>query len=83
MPRLSSASIATHTVIFAPEEMPSTKAPRWGCGKRFAADTPDRDSAPPKISADRMRGSRIFMMIWLCVKPILAAEQNPPYIRRG
>ena len=37
LPRLSSASMATHTVIFAPEEMPSTKGPAMGLWKKVCS----------------------------------------------
>ena len=37
LPRLSSASMATHTVIFAPEEIPSTKGPAMGLWKKVCS----------------------------------------------
>ena len=64
-----SSSNAMHTVSFAPEEIPSTKGPAMGLWKKVCSRYPDSDNAPPRISADSSRGSRIFTMIWLCVKP--------------
>ena len=37
LPRLRSASMATHTVIFAPEEIPSTKGPAMGLWKKVCS----------------------------------------------
>lgn len=53
------------TVIFAPEEIPNTKGPAIGLRKKVCNRNPDTDSAPPKIAASRILGSRIFQMILL------------------
>ena len=55
----SSASMATHTVIFAPEEIPSTKGPAMGLWKKVCSIA-GQGQRPPRIGADRSRGSRML-----------------------
>jgi len=64
--------IVNATTIFAPEEMPSTKGPAMGLEKKVCSKKPARLSAPPSSAAIRMRGRRIFQMIFTCVgSPVL------------
>ena len=67
-PRLSRKIITSETASFAPDEMPSTNGPAMGLWKKVCSRYPDTDSAPPKMSAAIMRGSRICMMILRCVR---------------
>ena len=61
-----SAMIMTNpTAIFAPDEIPRTKGPAMGLRKKVCNRKPDTESAPPKIAASRILGSRIFQIILL------------------
>ena len=67
-PRLSRKIITSETASFAPDEMPSTNGPAMGLWKNVCRRYPDTDSAPPKMSADAMRGNLICIMICFCVR---------------
>ena len=67
-PRLRRTIIAIDTASFAPDEMPSTNGPAMGLWKNVCRRYPDTDSAPPKMSADAMRGNLICIMICFCVR---------------
>ena len=67
-PRLRKTIIAIDTASFAPDEMPSTNGPAMGLWKNVCRRYPDTDSAPPKMSADAMRGNLICIMICFCVR---------------
>ena len=67
-PRLSRKIITSETANFAPDEMPSTNGPAMGLWKNVCRRYPDTDSAPPKMSADAMRGNLICIMICFCVR---------------
>lgn len=58
--------IARATIIFAPEEIPSTYGPAIGLEKNVCNKNPERASAPPRIPAIRTRGRRIFQIIFIC-----------------
>ena len=51
------------TTILAPEEIPRTNGPAIGFSKKVCKRKPDRDRAPPRIAAIRIRGRRIFQII--------------------
>ena len=58
-PRESRPIIASETVSFAPEEMPSTNGPAMGLAKKVWSRKPEIDSAPPSSMAAISRGRRI------------------------
>ena len=47
------------TIIFAPDEIPSTKGPAIGLWKKVCNKYPARASAPPRINAASVRGIRM------------------------
>ena len=59
--------MAKATAILALLEMPSTKGPATGLAKKVCSRKPDNASAPPRMAAIKIRGSRIFQMMFTWV----------------
>ena len=67
IPLPSKRIMTRDTTSLAPEEIPSTNGPAMGFAKKACSKKPDTDSAPPSMTADRMRGRRISHTIWYAV----------------
>lgn len=67
--------ITSATIIFAPEEIPSTNGPAIGFAKNVCNKNPDKDKAPPRIAAINTLGSLIFQIIF-------ASVPSPPLLAR-
>ena len=63
---------------FAPDEIPSTKGPAMGFAKNVWSRKPDTDSAPPSITAERIRGRRMsHTMRYEAASPVLLNRISP------
>ena len=56
-------TIKTDTTSFAPDEIPRTKGPAIGFEKNVCKRKPDTESAPPRVRAASILGSRISKRI--------------------
>ena len=78
LPLPSETIITRDTTSFAPDEIPSTKGPAMGFAKNVWSRNPDTDSAPPSITADKIRGRRIsHTMRYEAASPVLLNRISP------
>ena len=82
LPNRRQAIITRATTSLEPDEMPSTKGPAMGLAKNVCSWKPATESAPPRISAERSLGRRIFrtMLRTVSLPPV---PKSAPRTSRG